>query len=120
MPKAKFKRKGSTLTAVDPSPAKISRPNPDFEQPQCDSSEEAATPSTSEACTSGDHVGPGGGRTTLVDLPEEVICIILLRLDVASIAALEATCKRIKNVLSHSRYDKYFFQIFVPKMRHHT
>ena len=42
----------------------------------------------------------------LIDLPEEIILLILVRLDLASVAAIEATCRRLRKVIADARYEK--------------
>ena len=41
---------------------------------------------------------------SLVDLPEEIILLILVRLDLASVAAIEATCRRLRKVIADAKY----------------
>jgi hypothetical protein len=40
---------------------------------------------------------------SILHLPEEVICLIVARLDVASVAALEASCKHLRKMVVDAR-----------------
>ena len=49
---------------------------------------------------------------SLVDLPEEIILLILVRLDLASVAAIEASCRRLRKVIADAKYVQYI--AFLP------
>ena len=82
MPKAKHKRKGA--------------PPPDnLDDPKRTKPDQDPDPRESEICCY--------SRTNLLDVPEEIVCLILNHLDIHSISCLERTCKHLRTVIIHAR-----------------
>lgn len=114
MPKAKVKRKGAIVPLFE-NPSKKPRPgqSPVGEKDTNESSAAAgSTPTTDKlvSVTRDTHVTSADPcRRSLLDLPEEVICLILARLDIASIASLEASCKHLQKVLRDARVWRKMF-----------
>jgi hypothetical protein len=63
-------------------------------------SDRSASPSSSSGCS-------------ILHLPEEVICLIVGRLDVSSLAALEAACSHLRKMIVNARLWR---RIFMAKM----
>jgi len=102
MPKAKFKRKGATIPIFEnPLPKRI----------RSSSTQEEDKPALEPIATY---------SRNLLDLPEEVVCLILVRLDIASVSALEQTCKHIQAVLNNARVWRRIFSLkleYEPELR---
>jgi hypothetical protein len=112
MPKAKFKRKGAPidLDAAAALDSSIKRLRTRSENATAVSNTAAGavsatgdkpTTKNNSPCTAETH----SERCSILHLPEEVICLIvgLLEDDVASLAALEASCRRLRQVIMDAR-----------------
>jgi F-box-like len=108
MPKAKFKRKGAPidLAATSDLIDSIKRRRTRSENATAVSSVAAsAVVSATGDKTTTNTCGETSSECSILHLPEEVICLIvgLLEDDVASLAALEASCRRLRQVIVDAR-----------------
>ena len=94
MPKAKFKRKGiEPPLLLDEFAQNITRP---LEK------ETASNIDTNQVLDSDSSIRTEISKNIL-DLPEEVICLIVAHISIQTIAALELTCKHLRQVLINAR-----------------
>eukprot|EP00088_Acartia_fossae_P024567 TRINITY_DN2549_c0_g1_i3.p1 TRINITY_DN2549_c0_g1~~TRINITY_DN2549_c0_g1_i3.p1 ORF type:complete len:713 (-),score=154.45 TRINITY_DN2549_c0_g1_i3:230-2368(-) len=130
MPKAKVKRKGVVVPLVEDEslvkPKKLclgvggdglgqgedSCSSPDDEQStsltstssDLDSIHGAFTTTSPASCSQANTRSPQKYPSkTLLDLPEEIICMLLVKLDLVTICALEQTCKHLQQLLMNAR-----------------
>ncbi len=109
MPKAKFKRKGVPELSVQSKKSKyseITNLDSSLTEKTLEIPEDVAGFPVSLGIPCSTPVSEVPGATpyrTLLDLPEELICLILVRLPVSSISNLEITCKHLQRVLVNAR-----------------
>ena len=110
MPKAKFKRKGVPEIPVPTKKSKyseITNLDSSLSEKSLDISDDASSRilvSPEIPISTAVSELPGAkARRTLIDLPEELVCLILARLPVSSISNLELTCKHLQLVLVNAR-----------------
>ena len=99
MPKAKFKRKGAP-------PDRIAAADFLAKRSRTQSENATTTLNIGKSTTALSEINSTASPScSILHLPEEVICLIvaLLEYDVAALAALEASCRRLRQVIVDAR-----------------